>query len=235
MDPTDIQDSKYLVLTRLSQVCGGRHAVFISIIACTNESQLMYALSQAIDTTTLHVHTDVDWTGFMTFLVTMMDHPSLTVSIAGLRSWMKIVQSSNLADSEAVTGLENQVYTICSQRLVRYEFMPENSTDPIIAFLNEDFDTISERHAFLGNYRRYCMSALEHIVRRRPIEGLKYTLNQVDQAIQGLSSRQPPIDRELRSTYDAMTALTSDQWSIIQRTRKDTIWWTRSWPWSRLP
>ncbi|KAI9886573.1 MAG: tRNA (guanine(9)-N(1))-methyltransferase [Watsoniomyces obsoletus] len=176
VDPTDIQESKYLLLTRISQ--------------------LMYSFTQAIHTTTFHVHTDVDWTGFMNFLVTIMNHDSLTLSVAALRSWMKIIQISHLADSEPVTSLEDQVYLICSQRLVRYEYLPENSSHPIIAFLNEDFDTLSERHMFLGNYRRYCMSALEHIVRRRPIEGLRYTLNQVDQVIEGLSIRRTPLDLE---------------------------------------
>lgn len=79
----------------------------------------------------------------------------------------------------------------CSQRLARYEFLPEDSDDPIILFLNEDFDTIPERHAFLGNYRRYCVEVVEIIVRRLPLEATQHILSQAEALFKNLYNGQP--------------------------------------------
>lgn len=80
---------------------------------------------------------------------------------------------------------------LCSARLLRYESMPEDSDDPSLIFLLEDIDTLPERHAFLGNYRRYCSQVIELVVRQKQSDAIYHILSQVDNAMQHLYDGQP--------------------------------------------
>jgi exportin-5 len=64
--------------------------------------------------------------------------------------------------------------------------MPEDSDDPSLIFLLEDIDTIPERHAFLGNYRRYGVQVIELIVRQKQSDAIYHILSQVDLSVQHL-------------------------------------------------
>jgi exportin-5 len=85
---------------------------------------------------------------------------------------------------------------ICSARLIRYEQFPEDSEDVTILFLNEDVDTVPERHAFLGNFRRYCVEIIETIVRYHPMEATTHILSQASTMFQNLYQDQPPFQRK---------------------------------------
>ena len=85
---------------------------------------------------------------------------------------------------------------MCSQRLVRYEAFPDDSNDPTIIFLNDDIDTLPERHAFLGNYRRYCVDVVEVIVRKTPLEALRHILEQATELLKTLYDGNPSFTPE---------------------------------------
>lgn len=120
-----------------------------------------------------------------------MRNQSLIVSIPVLHVWTKILKSRMFKDSGAVLQFIGGLLETCSQRLARYEFLPEDSNDPIVLFLNEDFDTIPERHAFLGNYRRYCVEVVEIIVRKLPLEATQHILGQAETLFKNLYDGQP--------------------------------------------
>jgi exportin-5 len=63
-------------------------------------------------------------------------------------------------------------------------------------FLNEDIDTVPERHAFVGNYRRYCSSIIEAIVQKRPQEAIPHILLGVDSNLENLYSGIEPFNGE---------------------------------------
>lgn len=86
---------------------------------------------------------------------------------------------------------------LCSSRLVRYENVPEDSDDPSMIFLLEDIDTVPERHAFLGNYRRYSITVIEYIVRQKQSQAIYHILSQVDYTMQHLYNGQPPFNGTL--------------------------------------
>jgi len=73
---------------------------------------------------------------------------------------------------------------------VKYESLPEGANASLL-FLNEDLDTIPERHAFLGNYRRFCSSIVESMVRKRPREAFEFILSRVDVFLNELQAEQP--------------------------------------------
>ena len=72
---------------------------------------------------------------------------------------------------------------------VKYESLPEGSNSSLL-FLAEDLDTIPERHAFLGNYRRFCSSIVESMVRKRPMEAFQFILSRVDTFLNELQAEQ---------------------------------------------
>jgi len=82
--------------------------------------------------------------------------------------------------------------------------MEEGSKIPSVVFLNEDLDTIPERHAFLGNYRRFCSSIVESITRQRPFEAFPFIMGNVDNTLGSLYASEPPFacKRHSSSTYD---------------------------------
>jgi exportin-5 len=77
--------------------------------------------------------------------------------------------------------------------LIRWESLPTESEDPTIQFLIEDIDTVPERHAFLGNYRRYCSSIIETITQKRAQEAVREILGRVDENLDNLYSGAEPF------------------------------------------
>ncbi|EMD00164.1 hypothetical protein BAUCODRAFT_367095 [Baudoinia panamericana UAMH 10762] len=121
----------------------------------------------------------VDVPAFFDFLVVVVQSKSLAVSLPVLHSWSKLmgVQATTVIDM-VLRALQPLVQT-CSERLLRYEELPPDSEDDVVRFLDVDSDTIPERHAFLGNYRRYCVSILTAIGRTRPLEAMQHVLGQM--------------------------------------------------------
>lgn len=132
-----------------------------------------------------------DIASFLQFLVLIVQNQSLTVSIPVLHSWTKLLLSQ-VGDSSYSSSVIGPLLEICSQRLIPYESLPQDSEDPIILFLNEDIDTTPEKHAFVGNYRRFCSHIIDIIVQRRPREAVPHILSQVDSVLDNLYNGVPP-------------------------------------------
>lgn len=126
-------------------------------------------------------------------LINITQHQSLSVSIPVLHVWTKLLASERIGNTDLVTGLIPSLLEICTQRLVRWDVLPEDSDDPTVTFLYEDIDTIPERHAFACNYRRYCSSIIETIALKRPQEAIPHILSTVDANLNNLYHGVPPF------------------------------------------
>ncbi|EGZ69182.1 hypothetical protein NEUTE2DRAFT_94082 [Neurospora tetrasperma FGSC 2509] len=114
---------------------------------------------------------------------------------------------------------------VCSSRLLRYESLPEDTEDPTFVLLMEDTDTIPERHAFLGNYRRYSCSIIESIIQLRLTDAFQYILSQAENALQTLYEGQPPLNP---ATYlkNSMPVLRVDAHAtVIEAALKGYVKW----------
>lgn len=96
-----------------------------------------------------------------------------------------------------MTPLIAPLLELSSSRLIRYEDMSEDCGDPEYVFLKEDIDTQPERHAFLGNYRRYCSQIIELVVRQKQSEALYHILGQADNSLQHLYDGAPAFSGDL--------------------------------------
>lgn len=142
----------------------------------------------------------VDFQGFLQLLLSIAQSPSLVVSIPVLLTWTRLLNNRSLGPNIAsLMTLIGPLLELCSSRLVRYEALPEDTQDPTFLFLLEDTDTVPERHAFLGNYRRYCSQVVESIVRLKITDAMQHILSQTEQVLQTLYENGPAFDSKLRS------------------------------------
>jgi exportin-5 len=130
---------------------------------------------------------------FLQLLVQVVQHQSLMVSIPVLVTWTRLFGSKTVGHTDLVTPMIAPLLETCCSRLVRYENLPENSEDPTFLFLLEDTDTLPERHAFLGNYRRYSSHVIEHIVQLKLVDAISHILGRTENILQNLYEGQPPM------------------------------------------
>lgn len=152
-----IDDAKYTLAKKISEV--------LSLIG---------------DATTRHpeLRSDLDQMAqFYDLLITLFKSESLSISLPVLHALCRTLQSGT-AMAAALDPAVSVLLGVCSQRLVRYESLPEDSEVEAVLFLQEDYETLPEQHAFLGNYRRYCNSVISHISQRRPLEALQHILGE---------------------------------------------------------
>jgi exportin-5 len=136
---------------------------------------------------------DCDLPNLLNLLLAIAQSPSFVVSIPILVTWTRLLRSDAIGQSTTINPLIGPLLELCRSRLIRYESMPGESDDPSLLFLHEDIDTVPERHAFLGNYRRYSVQIIELIVRQKQSEAIYHILSQVDQSMQHLYDNQPPF------------------------------------------
>ena len=128
----------------------------------------------------------VDLSHFFDLLILILEHDSLHVTIPILHLWTKYLNHTLIGISQETMGRVGILLEICSRRLLRYEALPEDSNLPAIIFLNEDVDTMPERHAFLGNYARYCNDVVRNIVAKQPADAITHILSQAEGVLSSL-------------------------------------------------
>jgi exportin-5 len=134
---------------------------------------------------------DCDLPNLLNLFLAITQSQSFVVSIPLLVTWTRLLRSETIGGSPTITPLIAPLLELCSSRLIRYDSMPDDTDDPSFVLLLEDIDTIPERHAFLGNYRRYSTTIIELIVRQKQSEAIYHILGQIDQSLQRLYDGQP--------------------------------------------
>lgn len=140
------------------------------------------------------VPSDTALDAFLHLMVRVVQHQSLMVSIPAVVTWGKLLNKKENQPSERFSPMIGPLLETAISRLVRYEHLPEDSNDPSLLFLLEDTDTMPERHAFLGNYRRYSCQVIEAIVQLKLFDAVSHILNTTDNVFQTLYEGEPPFD-----------------------------------------
>ncbi|KAH8693974.1 putative nuclear import and export protein Msn5 [Talaromyces proteolyticus] len=207
VDATDIDETRYQISKKLSELMSYA-AGFLE------EKDFNLQNAQGIDLSLL-----------FNFLIGILRHSSLTVSIPVLHSWSRLLVAERIGDMQIVTPLIAPLLEICTQRLVRWENLPDDSDDPTVLFLNEDIDTIPERHAFVGNYRRYCSTVIEVIVQKRPHDAIPHILSTVDQNLNNLYSGVQPFSIESFQKLSFPLMRADTQFSVVEAALKGYQKW----------
>ncbi|KAK3305497.1 armadillo-type protein [Chaetomium strumarium] len=157
-------------------------------------SEMLCSLGNLLDRKFGAIPPQTNIRGFLQLLMQVVQSQSLVVSIPILLSWTRILTHGALGPAAADMPFIVDLLELCSNRLIRYESFPDDTEDPVYLLLIEDTDTIPERHAFLGNYRRYCCSVIESIVILKMSEAFSHILSRAENALRTLYEGQPPLN-----------------------------------------
>ncbi|KAK5995776.1 Protein MSN5-like protein [Cladobotryum mycophilum] len=165
--------------------------------------------------------------GFLQLLLQVAQSQSLMVSIPVLVTWTKLLANRNIGPSNLVSPVIGPLLEICSSRLVRYENLPESTSDPTYIFLLEDTDTLPERHAFLGNYRRYSSQIIEAIVQLKLVDAVSHILGRTEHILQHLYDGQPSFSKQNYFKHSMPVLQVDSHFTVIEATLKGYAKWRR--------
>lgn len=149
-------------------------------------SELMACLANYMDRRYTLLPERLDKDAFFGLLLLVAQNPSLVVSIPVLVSWGRLLSSEGLGKHIARSPVVVPLLELCTSRMIRYENLPEDTEDQTYLFLLEDTDTLPERHAFLGNYRRYSTQVIEGIVQLQVTGAFTHIVSEVEKAFRTL-------------------------------------------------
>ncbi|KAL8851064.1 MAG: hypothetical protein Q9221_003960 [Calogaya cf. arnoldii] len=205
VNATDIDEEKYLLLKKLSELA-------------------FHIGSLLVEHPTL-IPIDSGFNSFLRLLINIAKNHSLQVSVCALHAWVKILGSETLVSSAPVASFVGELLEVCSQRVIKYEALPEDSPDPSVIFLNEDIDNMPERHAFLGNYMRFCKMITERIVQQSPADALYHILGSAEHVIGHLYDGEPAFSMPSYSKTSIPFLKMDAQCSILEAGLKGSVRW----------
>ncbi|KAL8706211.1 MAG: hypothetical protein Q9201_000717 [Fulgogasparrea decipioides] len=205
VDANDIDEEKYLLSKKLSE--------------------MIYNLGRLLGERPSLMPDEDGLDSFFGLLMNIAKNNSLQVSITVLHVWVKVLGSEKLVASAPVTSRVGELLELCTQRVIKYEALPEDSPNPSIIFLNEDLDTMPERHAFLGNYMRFCKTIVERIVQQQPADALYHILGQAERVISHLYDGEPAFNMQSYSKTSIPSLRLDAQCSVIEAALKGSARW----------
>lgn len=150
--------------------------------------QVVAHLSDAIPKVSGLLDDDTHALTFYHFVIEILKSNSLLVSIPVLHSIAQTLEYREPKIRSTIDQSAGQIFDTCVERLIRFESLPKDTEHAILSYLREDFETLPELHAFLGNYRRFCTKVTEHLSQEQPIQALNYLLQQSKQTLDNVEA-----------------------------------------------
>ncbi|KAJ6157769.1 hypothetical protein N7470_005361 [Penicillium chermesinum] len=205
--PDDMDDPKYLISKKLSET--------VSYIAgCLEDERVLRQIMHRLDLP-----------GFFDFMINIMQNESLVVSIPALHLWSRLLTINKLNELDFVVAQTPNFLNICTQRLIRWKSLSTDSDNPTVQFLIDDIDTVPERHAFVGNYRRYCSSIIESITLKRPKEAVSEILAKIDTNLDSLYDGVEPFSMQTFSKSSIPLMRADAQFAVVEAVIKGYHKW----------
>lgn len=186
---------------------------------------MLFGVGKLLEERPSLVTESLDLSAFFGLLLSVAENQSLNVSISALHLWTKLLSSDVYARLPATAGLFGQLLELCSQRLIKYESLPEDSTNPSILILRDEIDTMPEKHAFLGNYARFCEQIVTKVVEQQPADALYHILGQADRVLEHLYDGEPAFQSKVYSKTSVPVLRIDAQFNVIEAALKGCARW----------
>lgn len=179
---------------------------------------MLSSLGDYFDRKFSQIPNDAARESFLQLLLQVVQNQSLMVSIPVLVSWTRLLNRKDIGTSDVMSPLIGPLLEVCSSRMVRYENLPEDNEDATFLFLQEDTDTLPERHAFLGNYRRYSSQVIEGIVQLKLVDAVSHILGRTEHILTHLYDGQPPFNSMPSCNQPICATVLTLQRTILHKT-----------------
>ena len=171
---------------------------------------------------------------FMKMMAIMVEHPSLEVSMPIMYTMSKLYAEWHSKLRDALMMVMGPYIKVGTERLLRYDLFPEDSNEPSVLFSAYDSEDFPERHAMIGNYRKYCKTTVECIAERRPREASEYVIEMFKDFLKSHDvSGASPEGMAVVSSFANGQTLTIGRDALLQELRtssgfRDKDLWGRS-------
>lgn len=152
LDMDDFDEQKYVLLKKLVEMIVG--------------------LGEYLNLSKNQLPEDADLRTYLRLVLETTRHPSLMVSGLSLQFWCSVLRVEQLAGKDEVAELLPELLETATDRCLKYEDLPEDHVSR--RYIDLDFDSLPESHAFLGNYRRFIEDILRLVVCKIPIDSLQW-------------------------------------------------------------
>ncbi|KAK9450008.1 armadillo-type protein [Limtongia smithiae] len=186
MDLDDFDEDQYVLLKKLVEMIVGLGDY---LLATKKNNQLP---------------TETDFNGYLELVLLTTRHESLIISGLSLQFWSSILRLENLAQRPAVTELLPRLLELSADRIIKYEGVEERTVTK--QFLEMDFESVPEMHAFLGNYKRYIEDIARLVVCRMPIDSMLW------------------LDVRLDKFFSSWHGWHNQEWTTPAALRKDPLY-----------
>ncbi|KAL1881361.1 hypothetical protein VTK73DRAFT_4368 [Phialemonium thermophilum] len=188
-------------------------------------SEMLSCLGNYLDRKYFALPRDTNIQDFLQLLLLVAQSQSLVVSIPVLVTWTRLLRNAAIGPIVATTHIVAPLLELCSSRLIRYESLPEDTEDPTYLLLLEDTDTTPERHAFLGNYRRYSCQVIESIVELKLADATYHILTTAEKMLSTLYVTGPALD-VTKYSKNSLAVLTVDaHFTVIESALRGYMKW----------
>jgi exportin-5 len=188
-------------------------------------SEMLSCLGNYIDRKYSVANESADFNAFLHLLLHVVQNQSMIVSIPVLVTWQRLLGNRYIGPRSIESDLIGPLLDLCCARQLRYENLPADSEDATYLFLMEDTDTMPERHAFVGNYRRYSANLIETVVQLKVSDAFSHILSQTEDVLQHLYDGQPPLDPQTYSKHSMPVLKVDRQCTVIEAALKGYVKW----------
>ena len=120
---------------------------------------------------------------FLHLLILIARHQSPIVSIPAVHSWVKLLEAPSWRRHAAVASCVAPLLEVVCSRLVQYDHLPDDTTEPAVLFVSEEIEIFPERQGFYFNYRKLNALVIEWICYTHLEQALDYILSQVSDVL----------------------------------------------------
>lgn len=143
---------------------------------------------------------------YFSLILEITKHPSLFVSLPVLEVWLRMLKSRTPQFTDIINESLGPLLELCTARTMKFDNLPEDSSNPVIAFLAVDCDTMAQRDLILSQYRSACVQTIETVVRRVPVDAIQHILGETANFFTALQSKPFTKTNYSKGSIDALEA-----------------------------